>query len=123
MNSFVIVCLIILIYLLYIIIEKSDSEFFDTYRNHNEFANSYYKNNNPKIFKGDLNSEKTDLYAQYMWNDVDKNGMKLYDHYYEDLNNCNYANVNGLYEYEKGVRDDPYTYVYGQKISLNQGKY
>ena len=123
MNSFVIVCLIILIYLLYIIIEKSGSEFFDTYRNHNEFANSYYKNNNPKIFKGDLNSEKTDLYAQYMWNDVDKNGMKLYDHYYEDLNNCNYANVNGLYEYEKGVRDDPYTYVYGQKISLNQGKY
>ena len=122
MNGLCVVLLLILIYILYTF-QKNQNEYFDTYKNHNKFSNFYYNKHNPKIFKGNLDNAKTDLYSQYMWNTRDTTGMKLYDHYYEDLNNCNYANVDGLYEYKKGERDDPYIHVHGQKISLNQGNY
>lgn len=119
MKELVFIIVLIVIILLFI---RRSNEHFDTYRNHNEFANEYYKKHDPGIL-GKLNVHKTDLYAKYMWNEKNKDGLELYDHYYEDLNNCNYFNPMGFYQYKKGKRFDPYIYFNGQKISLNQKNY
>lgn len=108
-------------------VDRQDStnsvEYFDTYRNHNDFANSYYEENNPKILSNDKPTmDETDLYASYMWNDKDNNGLNIYDKYYETLNLSNY-NEPKLPNYPKGERDDPYIIKNGQKITLNQAYY
>ena len=114
----IIICIITIIYLY----NYTSSENFDTYRNHNDFANKYYNMYDPKILDN-TDEHTTDLYAKYMWNEKNKNGLELYDHYYEELNNRNYNGNKDLNVYTKGKRYDPFTYINGQKISLNQGIY
>lgn len=122
-----IIFVIFLMYLVfkYVYIDSiKDMENFDTYRNHDEFAETYYKNNDPKIFNNGAESNaKKDLYAKYLWNQKNKNGLKLYDHYYEKLNTENYINNDNKINYNGYTmpKEDPFIIFNSQKISLNQG--
>lgn len=110
--------IVILVICIYHINNKQEN--FDTYRNHNDFAIDYYIKNDPKLFKKNLTYNETDLYSKYMWNEKDKKGLKIYDHYYEKINNDNnYKTNKKSYNYQFLKPEVPHIFVNGMKISLS----